>query len=131
MPALPPGMEITPAEAIKAFMPTARHEHGKREKIREGLNARRQTDRLRGSTPERLRAQAGRAKDALDPETQARQAASSGRTLTGDERANAPQEVKERLDRQDRKSAERGMFQSSTGKDQQSGKGRNGGGRGR
>ena len=128
---LAPGAEITPAEAIKVFMQTARDENGKREKIREGLNARRQTDRLRGSTPDRFRAQAGRSMDALDRQTQARQAAASGRPLTGDERANAPQEVKERLDRQDRKSAERSMFQSGTGNEQKGGKGRNGGGRGR
>ena len=84
---LAPGAEITPAEAIKAFMQTARDEHGKREKIREGLNARRQTDRLRGTTPDRFRAQAGSAMDGIDQQTQARQAAASGRTLSA---RNAP-----------------------------------------
>ncbi len=124
-----PGAEITPAEAIKAFMQTARNEHGKREKIRDGLNARRQTDRLRGSTSDRFRAQAGGAMDGLDPQTQARQAAASGRALSSEERANAPQEVRERLDRQDKKGqAEKFASQSQP---QRRGKDRGGGGRGR
>ena len=125
-----PGEEITPAKAIKAFMQTARDEHGKREKIREGLNARRQTDRLRGSTPDRFRAQAGRAMDGIDQQTQARHAAASGRTLTGEERANAPQEIRERLDRQDKK-AETAKFAPQSQPQQQRGKDRGGGGRGR
>lgn len=124
-----PGEEITPAKAIKAFMQTARDEHGKREKIREGLNARRQTDRLRGSTPDRFRAQAGRAMDGIDQQTQARSASASGRTLTAEERANAPKEIRERLDRQDKK-AKNGKFGSQS-QTQQRGKDRGGGGRGR
>ncbi|MGO9174288.1 MAG: MobA/MobL family protein [Rhodomicrobium sp.] len=124
-----PGAEITPAEAIKAFMQTARDEHGKREKIREGLNARRQTDRLRGSTPDRFRAQARGAMDGLDPQTQARHAAASGRTLSSEERANAPQEIRERHDRQDKK-AETEKFAPQS-QPQQRGKDRGGGVRGR
>ncbi len=121
----------------KEFMKTALAEHDKRGKIREGLNARRQTNQLRAATPDRFRSQAGRAMDALssasqpDQKTQARQAAASGRTLSSEERANAPQDVKKRLDRQDRKSAKRATFTPSGSSPQQTGKSRSGGGRGR
>jgi MobA/MobL family len=126
---------ITPAQLVRAVMDFARIEHDKREKIRAGLNARRQTDRLRGSAPGRFRSQAGKAMDPLspemqpDPQSQARQGAASGRTLTSEERANAPQDVREGLDRQDRKTQSE-KFISGTGP-QQRGKDRGGGGRGR
>ena len=128
---------ITPAEAIRAFMQTARIEHDKREKIRAGLNARRQTGRLLVSSPARLRSQAGKAMDPLSPlmqphpQNQIRQDAASGRPLTAEERANAPKDVRERLDRHDRQNQERGTPSANGKGDQPRGNGRNGGGRGR
>jgi hypothetical protein len=131
------GIALNPAEAAIALMKTAHAEHEKREKIRARLDAQRQTNRLRGAAPDRRRAQAGRAMDALgrvieqaDGRDQARQAAESGRALTSEERANAPQEVRERLDDQDRKAGEQ-KFQTGHQQEQKRGKDRGGGGRGR
>jgi hypothetical protein len=63
------------------------------------------------------------------PQTQARQAAQSGRPLSADERASLPQHVKERLDAQERKvSIERFI---SAAQHQHRGRDRGGGGRGR
>jgi hypothetical protein len=124
-----------PAEASKAFMLLAWSENERREKIRAGLNARRQTNQLRGATPDRYRTQAGGAAAALgrgmdvDPRTQARQAAESGGTLSSEERANAPPEVRGRLDQQDRKAQTEKFTPGS--QQQHRGKDRGGGGRGR
>ncbi|MGO9172219.1 MAG: MobA/MobL family protein [Rhodomicrobium sp.] len=125
-----------PAKAAKTFMKTAVAEHDKRGKIRAGLNAQRQSNQLRAATPDRFRAQAGKAMHDLahvtpDPQTMARQAAESGRTLTSDERANASPETKANLDRQDK--ASRSWHRDSFSSQQQKGKdnGRSGGGRGR
>jgi MobA/MobL family len=123
-----------PAEAAIVLMKTAAAEQDRRGGIRERLGAQRQTNRLRGAMPHRFRAQAGRAMDALaqsmeiDPATQARQAAEIG-GLSGEQRANAPQDVKERLDRQDR-NAEATKFAPNANQ-QKLGKDRGGGGRGR
>lgn len=126
-----------PAAASVALMKTAAAEHDKRGGIRERLNAQRQTNRLRGGAPDRFRAQASRAMDALervmdyDSQGYARQAAASGPALSSGERANASPEVRERLDwRQARKEiTERN---SSAGASQHNrGKERGGGGRGR
>jgi hypothetical protein len=59
-----------------------------------------------------------------------RQAAQSGRTLSSDERANAPEDVRGTLDRQDRQAAQRVTFER-TPSGNQTGKGWSGGGRGR
>ncbi len=129
------GAALNPAQAALALMKTAAAEDSRRTKVLERLNAMRQTNQLRGMTPDRFRAQAGSAAATLgrimdsDPQTQIRRAAASGRALSSDERANAPQEVRERLDRQDRK-AQSEKF-SSGSQQQPRAKGRNGGGRGR
>jgi hypothetical protein len=129
---------VNPADISIALMRVAAAEHDKRRVIRARLNAGRQANRLRGAAPDRFRAQAGAAMDALgrvidmdaDSKTQARRAADSGQTLSSRERANAPQEVRERLDARDRKAAtERNASVSS--RQQNRGKGRGGGGRGR
>ena len=129
--------QMAPAEAAKAYMQTAHAEHGKRESIRERLIAQRQGNHLRASTPGRSGAEANKAMDAPsrasdNQQNAARQAAQSGRTLTDAERVNAPQDVKDRLAHEDRKSANRSEIMTSiTNAQQQRGKGREGGGRGR
>ena len=65
------------------------------------------------------------------PQEQVRQAVQSGHTLTGDERANASPDLKERLASQDRRIAQRATFAHGEGNQRQQGKGRGGGGRGR
>ncbi len=67
-----------------------------------------------------------------DPQQQIRQAAESGRTLSGDERANASPEIKAQLAREDRRAQDRSFFTGGNSRqhDQDKG-GRNGGGRGR
>lgn len=69
----------------------------------------------------------------IDPQQQIRQAASSGRPLSSDERANASPEIKEQLSRKDRQAKERTLFipQSRDGKQNRGREGRGGGGRGR
>src|SRR5262249_19690277 len=113
---------------------TAAAERGRRADLRSGLNAQRQTNQLRGVVPDRFRAQAGKAMQALsgmdpDQKSQPRQAAEAGRALTSEERANARKDVREQLDRQDReaKSDKYGWIRQR----QQRGKDRGGGGRGR
>ena len=119
-----------PAEAAIALMKTAAAEQDKRSGLRDRLNAQRQSNQLRGSRSDRFRAQAGAAMQALDhdidPQTLARQAAEAGRS---DQRDTSPQDVKERLDRQDRKA--QSEKSSSGNQPQQRGKDRGGGGRGR
>jgi len=129
------GITVNRAEIALTFMKTAAAEHDKRKRIRAVLNAQRQTNQLRGIVPDRLHTQAGRAMGApghvmdADRQTQARQAAQSGRPLSADERARLPQHVRERLDAQDRKlSIERFI---STAQQQHRGKDRGGGGKGR
>ncbi len=124
------GNAPSPAEAVIVLMKLARAEDEKRSQIRGRLNAQRQSNQLRGSRSDRFRAQAAGATQTLDidPQTLARQAAETG-SLSGEQRANAPQDVKERLDQQDRKT-ESEKFTSST-QPQQRGKDRGGGGRGR
>ena len=86
-------------------MKTAVAEQDRRNKIRAGLNAQRQSNQLRASTPQRLRAQAGPPRSPAeaarriqnqhpDAQTMARQAAQSGRTLSSEERANASPELR-------------------------------------
>ncbi len=134
-----------PAEAAKAFMKTAAGEQDRRNTIRAGLNARRQSNRLCAATLQRLSAQAGpprspakaapdRQNRQSDTQTQARQAAQSGRILTSDERASASPELKEKLDARDKAAAQRAWHRDSFSGQQQKGgkdKGRSGGGRGR
>jgi len=129
------GIPVNRAAIAMTFMKTAAAEHEKRKRIRAGLNAQRQTNRLRGVVPDRLHTQPGIAMGALrhvmdsDRQTQARQAAQSGRPLSADERASLPQHVRERLDAQERKvSIERFI---STAQQQHRSRDRGGGGRGR
>jgi MobA/MobL family len=111
-------------------------EYDKRGGIRGWLDAQRQTNRLRGRAPDRFRAQAGTAMQALqramdpDPQMQARQAELSGRTLSSDERANVPRDVRDRFDRQESKRATE-RFMSSSHAQHNRGRERGGGGRGR
>ena len=131
------GMGPDPARSALALMKTAHAENEKRAKIRQRLNAMRQTNQLRGSQPDRFRAQAGRAMQVLgrimeaDPQNQIRQAAASGRALTGDERANAPQDLKEKIGWREKRAAQRAAFVPGKRDSQERGKGRGGGGRGR
>src|SRR5208282_835251 len=87
-------LAVNPAHAALALMKTAHAEDERRSKVRERLNAMRQTNQLRGAVPDRFRAQAGRAMQALgrvmepDPQSQLRQAAQAGRALSSEERAN-------------------------------------------
>jgi hypothetical protein len=128
-----PGGDATPTMRNSAN--TAAAEQGRRTDLRSRLNAQRQTNQLRGAVPDRFRAQAGRAMQSLsnavdaNQKSQLRQAAESTRALTNEERANAPKEVRERLDHQDRKakSDRFGWIKQR----QQRGKDRGGGGRGR
>jgi hypothetical protein len=126
---------VRPDEIALALMKIAAAEHDKRKRIRATLNAQRQTNQLCASAPDRFRAPPGRAMGALghvmdsDRQTQARQAAESGRTLTADERASLPQNVKERLDARDRKLSVE-TFLSATQQQHRS-RDRGGGGRGR
>ncbi len=132
-----PQAALSPAEAARAFMKTAHAEHDRHREIRAQLNAQRQSNRLRGATPDRFRAQAARAMNALghvieaDPQTQLRQAAQSGRALSSEERANVPEDVREKIGRQNRQAAKRASFTPGRGGSQPNGKGRSGGGRGR
>jgi hypothetical protein len=129
------GAALNPAAASLALMKTAAAEHDRRRNIRAGLNAQRQTNQLHGATPDRFRIQPGRAMGALghvmdsDRQTQARQAAESGRTLSADERASLPQNVKERLDGQDRKLSIETFL--SAARQHHRSRDRGGGGRGR
>jgi hypothetical protein len=129
------GTPVNRAAIAMTFMKTAVAEHEKRKRIRAGLNAQRQTNQLCASAPDRFRAQPGRVIGVLghlmasDRQTQARQAAQSGRTLTADERASLPQDVKERLDAQDRKRSIETFI--STAQQQHRSRDRGGGGRGR
>ena len=132
------GMGLNPEHSALALMKTAQAENEKRTKIRERLNAMRQTNQLRGLQPNRFRAQAGNAMQALgrvmepDPQGHARQAAASGRVLTGDELANAPQDLKEKIGWQERRAAQRAALIPKRGDRQERGReGRGGGGRGR
>ncbi len=132
-----------PAEAMRAFMKMAVAEQNRRGKIRAGLNAQRQGNRLRASVPQHIRDQAGPPRSPAeaarriqhqhpDAQTVARQAAQSGRTLSSEERANASPELRAQLDRQDK--ASRSWHRDSFSSQQQKGgndKGRSGGGRGR
>ncbi len=128
-----------PAESAKAFLKTAFAEHDKQGRIREALNAKRQTNRLRAATPQRFRAQAGNAMQALarvsepDQQSQLRQAAQAGRALSSEERANASPEVREKLDQQNKAASRAGHSASNSNQQQGKGKdsGRSGGGRGR
>ncbi len=128
---------LDPARTALALMKTAHAENEKRIKIRERLNAMRQTNKLRGSQPDRFRAQAGQAMHALgrimdsDPQNQIRQAAASGRALTSDERANAPQDLKEKVAWQEKRATQRAAFIPGRSDTKESGRGRGGGGRGR
>ena len=131
-----PPKSANPAEAARAYQEIAKQEHSRRAGIREGLNAQRQSNQLRAMTADRFRARAGRGKpmsagNEPSPQEQARQAVQSGRALTGDERANAAPELKERLARQDRRIAKRATFAHGEGNQRQQDKGRGGGGRGR
>ena len=132
------GKGLDPARSARALIKTAHAENEKRTKIRERLNAMRQTNQLRGSQPDRFRAQAGRAMQALghvvesDQQNQVRQAAASGRALTSDERASAPQDLKEKVAWQDKRAAQRAAFiPARRDNNQERGKDRGGGGRGR
>jgi len=126
-----------PAEAARAYQEIAKQEHSRRAGIREGLNAQRQSNQLRAMTADRSRARAGAGRQMSSgdnqpsPQEQARQAVQSGRTLTGDERANASPDLKERLASQDRRIAQRATFAHGEGNQRQQDKGRSGGGRGR
>ena len=67
-----------------------------------------------------------------DRQQQIREAAASGRALTGDERANASPEIREKLGREDQRSRQLSLFIFSKDGKQDRGKdGRTGGGRGR
>ena len=131
------GMGLNPEHSALALMKTAHAENEKRTKIRERLNAMRQTNQLRGCQPDRFRAQAGRAMQALnhvmeqDQQNQVRQAATSGRALTSDERANAPQDLKEKIAWQDKRVAQRAAFIPGRRDNSRTRQGRGGGGRGR
>jgi hypothetical protein len=126
-----------PAEAVKAFMKTATAEHDRRGKIRASLNAQRQTNQLRAATPQRFRAQAGKAMQTLardtqlDQQAQIRKAAQSGRTLSAEERANASPELQAKLHAQDKAASRAWHGASNSNQQQGKGKGRTGGGRGR
>jgi hypothetical protein len=66
-----------------------------------------------------------------DPQSQIRAAAEAGHALTGDARANAPSDVRERADANERQAMDvRNFGTGAPGRDQP-GKGRQGGGRGR
>lgn len=127
---------------MRAFMKTAVAEQDRRTKIRAGLNALRQSNQLHASTPQRLRAQADPPRSPAeaarriqnqhpDAQTQARQAAQSGRTLTSEERANASPELRGKLDARDKASRSWHRDSFSTQKQKGKDKGRSGGGRGR
>jgi MobA/MobL family len=66
-----------------------------------------------------------------DPQSQIRAAAEAGHALTGDARANAPADVRERLDANGRKAMDVRNFGTGGSERDQRGKGRQGGGRGR
>ena len=131
------GMGLNPEQSALALMKTAHAENEKRAKIRERLNAMRQTNQLRGAQPDRFRAQAGRAMQALgrlmeqDQQNQVRQAVASGRPLTSGERANAPEDMKQNIGWREKRAAARAAFIPAKHNDQERGKSRGGGGRGR
>ncbi len=124
-----------PAETSRRLMKISAGEHDRRRRMRTALNAQRETNQLRGAPSLRSDAQAGRVMQTRDHilgsdrQAQARQAAQSGRTLTSDERINAPQDVKERLAWQERKASTERFL--SLSQPQHRGKDRGGGGRGR
>ncbi len=134
-----------PKEAAVAYMARAHLEHGQRGELRTKLLARRDERiadrqstfmRAAGRTGANRRTEAGAAKGALrdvmmqeSPQARAKQAVQSGRTLSSDEKANASPEVKERLARDDRKTAQRAAFEpGAKSPAQQRGKDRGGGG---
>jgi hypothetical protein len=130
------GSSPGPDKSAIGLMKTAFAEDQKRSTIREHLNGLRHANHARAATPDRIRPGQGRGAGAvernaaLDAQSQLRQAAQSGRTLSSDERANAPEDVRGTLDRQDRQAAQRVTFER-TPSGNQTGKGWSGGGRGR
>jgi hypothetical protein len=129
-----------PAETALRLMKIAAGEHDKRRSIRNRLSAQRQNNLLRGAAPDLFRAQADQATQTrrsvmdADRQAQARQAAASGRTLGSEERANAPRDVRDRLDQQDRKALRERSVSSASDRRQNRGEergtDRKGGGRG-
>jgi hypothetical protein len=101
---------VRPDDIALALMTAAGDERDRRRSIRGALNAQRQTNQLRGATPEYLHAQ-------------------SRRSQSAGERTNAPQSVQQRLDAQDRTASIARIV--SVVPQHHRGRDRGGGGRGR
>jgi hypothetical protein len=134
----PRAIPVNPQEAVKHHLATARQEQQKLSLLRSRLTLQR-TENIHRAAAAPVRANAGgrprkhapRYPANEDTRASLQQAVQSGRPLTDAERTNAAPDVKERLDRQDRKEASRWLFSNASDQGQRRDKGRPGGGRGR
>ena len=134
-------LPVTPQDAANYHLDTARQEQQKQAQLRTQLTSQRM-ENIRRSIPavdsagvrqpprRHVFSRPAIAKE--DAQAKIRQAVESGRPLTDAERANAAPDLKQELARRDRREAIRWVVSHfGAGKQQDRGKGRTGGGRGR